>query len=104
MEEFYKAGKIRAIGVSNFGPDRYLDLEHFSEIKPAVNQVETHVFQQQKTAREYMQKYGCQIESWGPFAEVKMDCLQTLFLQKSERNMRKQRRRLPFDFYCRVTL
>ena len=56
MEEFYKAGKIRAIGVSNFGPDRYLDLEHFSEIKPAVNQVETHVFQQQKTAREYMQK------------------------------------------------
>ena len=69
MEEFYKAGKIRAIGVSNFGPDRYLDLEHFSEIKPAVNQVETHVFQQQKTAREYMQKYGCQIESWGPFAE-----------------------------------
>ena len=64
MEEFYKAGKIRAIGVSNFGPDRYLDLEHFSEIKPVVNQVETHVFQQQKTAREYMQKYGCQIESW----------------------------------------
>ena len=53
MEEFYKAGKIRAIGVSNFGPDRYLDLEHFSEIKPAVNQIETHVFQQQKTAREY---------------------------------------------------
>ena len=71
MEEFYKAGKIRAIGVSNFGPDRYLDLEHFSEIKPVVNQVETHVFQQQKTAREYMQKYGCQIESWGPFAEGK---------------------------------
>lgn len=71
MEEFYKAGKIRAIGVSNFGPDRYLDIEHFSEIKPAVNQVETHVFQQQKVAKEYMQKYGCQIESWGPFAEGK---------------------------------
>ena len=48
MEEFYKAGKIRAIGVSNFGPDRYLDLQHFAEIKPAVNQIETHVFQQQK--------------------------------------------------------
>ena len=48
MEEFYKAGKIRAIGVSNFGPDRYLDLEYFSEIKPAVNQVETHVFQQRR--------------------------------------------------------
>lgn len=47
MEEFYKAGKIRAIGISNFGPDRYLDLQHFAEIKPAVNQIETHVFQQQ---------------------------------------------------------
>ena len=54
MEEFYKAGKIRAIGVSNFGPDRYLDLEHFSEIKPAANQVETHVFQQQKTALRFL--------------------------------------------------
>ncbi|MDO5521769.1 MAG: aldo/keto reductase [bacterium] len=71
MEEAYKEGKVRAIGISNFGPDRYLDMEHFSEIKPAVNQVETHVFQQQKTAKEYMQKYGCQIESWGPFAEGK---------------------------------
>lgn len=73
MEELYKDGKIRALGVSNFGPDRYLDIEHFSEIKPAVNQVETHIFQQQKTAKEYMQKYGCQIESWGPFAEGKKD-------------------------------
>lgn len=44
MEGLYKAGKLRAIGVSNFGPDRYLDLEHFAEIKPAVNQVKTHVF------------------------------------------------------------
>lgn len=73
MEEFYKAGKLRAIGVSNFGPDRYLDIEHFSEIKPAVNQIETHVFQQQKVAREYLKKYGCQAESWGPFAEGKND-------------------------------
>ena len=73
MEEFYEAGKIRAIGVSNFGPDRYLDIEPFANIKPAVNQVETHVFQQQKVAKEYLQKYGCQIESWGPFAEGKND-------------------------------
>lgn len=73
MEEFYEAGKIRAIGVSNFGPDRYLDIEHFANIKPAVNQVETHVFQQQKVAKEYLQKYGCQIKSWGPFAEGKSD-------------------------------
>lgn len=69
MEEAYKAGKVRAIGVSNFYPDRYLDIFHFSEIKPAVNQVETHVFQQQKTTKEYMVKNGTQIMSWGPFAE-----------------------------------
>lgn len=73
MEELYKAGKLRAIGVSNFGPDRYLDIEHFSEIKPAINQIETHVFQQQKVAKEYLQKYNCQIESWGPFAEGRND-------------------------------
>ena len=71
MEEAYKAGKIRAIGISNFYPDRFLDLHHFAEIKPAVNQVETHVFQQQKIAKEYMKKNGTQIESWGPFAEGK---------------------------------
>lgn len=73
MEEAYKAGKVRAIGVSNFYPDRYIDLHHFAEIKPAVNQVETHVFQQQKTAKEYLKKNGAQIESWGPFAEGKND-------------------------------
>lgn len=69
MEEAYKAGKARAIGVSNFYPDRFIDIAHFSEIKPAVNQVETHVFQQQKTARKYLDQYGTQIMSWGPFAE-----------------------------------
>lgn len=69
MEDAYKAGTVRAIGISNFYPDRYLDLVHFSEVKPAVNQVETHVFQQQKTAKSYMQKHGTQIMSWGPFAE-----------------------------------
>ena len=69
MEEAYKEGHVRAIGVSNFYPDRYLDLFHFAEVKPAVNQVETHVFQQQKIAREYLKKNGTQIMSWGTFAE-----------------------------------
>ncbi len=73
MEEAYKAGTVRAIGVSNFYPDRYIDLHHFAEIKPAVNQVETHIFQQQKIAKEYLKKNGTQIESWGPFAEGKND-------------------------------
>ncbi len=71
MEEAYKAGKLKAIGVSNFYPDRLIDIHHFAEIKPAVNQVETHVFQQQKVAKEYLKKCGVQIESWGPFAEGK---------------------------------
>ncbi|HIZ55440.1 MAG TPA: aldo/keto reductase [Firmicutes bacterium] len=69
MEEAYKEGWIRAIGVSNFYPDRLIDLCNFVEVKPAVNQVETHVFQQQKEAHEYMVKYGVQHQSWGPFAE-----------------------------------
>lgn len=71
MEEAYEAGKVRAIGVSNFYPDRFLDIHHFARIKPAINQVETHVFQQQKIAKEYMKKNGTQIMSWGPFAEGK---------------------------------
>ena len=74
MEEAYKAGKLRAIGVSNFYPDRLIDLCQFAETKPMVNQVETHVFQQQKTAHEYMKKYGVQHEAWGPFAEGKKSC------------------------------
>jgi len=73
MEEAYRQGKARAIGVSNFYPDRFLDIEHFSEIKPAVNQVETHVFQQQKVAKKYLEKHGAHIMSWGPFAEGKND-------------------------------
>lgn len=69
MEEAYKAGKLRSIGVSNFYPDRFIDLAEFCEIKPAVNQVETHVFNQQITPQEIMLRYGTQIMSWGPFAE-----------------------------------
>lgn len=73
MEEAYKIGYLRAIGVSNFYPDRLVDLCRFVEVTPAVNQVETHVFQQQKKAHEYMEKYEVQHESWGPFAEGRKD-------------------------------
>ena len=73
MEEAYEEGKVRAIGVSNFYPDRFLDIAHFAKIKPTVNQVETHVFCQQKEAKEYMKKNHTQIMSWGPFAEGKND-------------------------------
>lgn len=69
MEELYKEGRIRAIGVSNFYPGRLVDLILNNEIVPAVNQVETHPFFQQKAAKKVMDEYGVQIEAWGPFAE-----------------------------------
>lgn len=73
MEEYYKAGKIKAIGISNFAPDRVADLAIFADVTPIVNQVETHVFNQQLNARKTMDEYGVQIESWGPFAEGRND-------------------------------
>ena len=68
MEKAYKEGKTRAIGVSNFFPDRFVDLCNFVEIKPMVNQMETHVFQQEKTLCKYMDKYSTQLMSWSPMA------------------------------------
>ena len=73
MEEANKAGKVRAIGVSNFYPDRFVDLAEFCEIKPAVNQMETHVFNQQSKLQEVMQEYGTELMAWGPFAEGRND-------------------------------
>lgn len=69
LEELYKAGKIRAIGISNFYPDRMVDIASFAKIRPMVNQVETHPFNQQTVAKEYMDKYSVQIEAWAPFGE-----------------------------------
>ena len=69
MEEAYKEGKLRAIGVSNFYPDHFIDLASNVEILPAVNQVETHVFDQQIAAQKYMQEFGTHIMAWAPLAE-----------------------------------
>jgi 2,5-diketo-D-gluconate reductase A len=71
MQDLYKEGKIRAIGVSNFHPDRLMDLMVNNDIVPAVNQVETHPFHQQNEAQQFMIENKVQIESWGPFAEGK---------------------------------
>lgn len=71
MEELYKAGKIRAIGVSNFHPDRVMDMIVHNEIVPAVNQIETHPFHQQIEAQKFLTDNGVQLQSWGPFAEGK---------------------------------
>ena len=82
MEEAYKTGKVRAIGVSNFYADRFLDLAHFVEIKPMVNQMETHVFHQQADLQELMKEYDTQLMSWGPFAEGKNDYFNNPILKK----------------------
>lgn len=73
MEELYKEGRIKAIGVSNFHPDRLIDLIIHNEIVPAVNQVETHPFHQQIEEQQFLIDNNVQIESWGPFAEGKND-------------------------------
>lgn len=76
MEELYSEGKVRAIGVSNFLPDRLLDLILYNKITPAVNQVETHPFLQQSENAKFMKEHNVQIESWAPFAEGKNNIFQ----------------------------
>jgi len=76
MEELYKAGKVKAIGVSNFQPDRVMDIITFNEIVPAVNQIETHPFNQQIESQKFLTENKVQIESWGPFAEGKNNIFQ----------------------------
>ncbi len=69
LEELYQEGVLKAIGVSNFYPDRLVDIANFSNIVPMVNQVETHVLNQQTEAKKWMDKYEVQIEAWAPFGE-----------------------------------
>jgi len=73
MQDLYKEKRVRAIGVSNFYPDRLIDLIIHNEIVPAVNQIETHPFHQQIETQKFLQENNVQIESWGPFAEGKND-------------------------------
>lgn len=80
MEELYKARKVRAIGVSNFHPDRLMDLMVHNKIVPAVNQVETHPFHQQIDNQQFMVENNVQIESWGPFAEGRNNLFQNELL------------------------
>jgi len=81
MEELYRERRIRAIGVSNFHPDRVMDLMLHNEVKPAVNQIETHPFHQQVETQLFLQKNDIQIESWGPFAEGKNNIFQNEVLR-----------------------
>jgi 2,5-diketo-D-gluconate reductase A len=80
MEESYREGRIRAIGVSNFQPDRLMDLIVHNEVVPAVNQIETHPFCQQIEAQKFLEENNVQIESWGPFAEGRNNIFQNELL------------------------
>jgi 2,5-diketo-D-gluconate reductase A len=82
LEELYKEGKIRAIGVSNFYPDRLIDLIQHNEVVPAVNQVETHPFTQQIESQKIMKEFNVQIESWGPLAEGKNNIFENEMLHE----------------------
>ena len=82
LMDLYKEGKIKAIGVSNFYPDRIVDMVIYNEIKPAVNQVEVNVFNQQIDAQKYNEKYGVQLEAWAPFAEGKNNMFTNPILQE----------------------
>lgn len=89
MQDLYKEGRIKAIGVSNFQPDRLIDLIVHNEIVPAVNQVETHPFHQQMAAQQFMQENNIQIQSWGPFAEGKNDLFSNALLTAIGRKYNK---------------
>lgn len=82
LEELYEEGKLRAIGISNFYPDRMVDIASFSKIRPMVNQVETHPYNQQIMAKEYMDKYGVQIEAWAPFGEGRGGLFENITLKE----------------------
>src|SRR3954462_11276369 len=81
MEELYRDGVIKAIGVSNFHPDRGMDFIIHNEVVPAVNQIETHPFHQQVETQKFLRENNVQIESWGPFAEGKNDIFQNEVLR-----------------------
>jgi 2,5-diketo-D-gluconate reductase A len=81
MEQLYRDGRVRAIGVSNFQPDRLMDLIVHHDVVPAVNQIETHPFNQQIETQKFLQDNTVQIESWGPFAEGKHNIFQNEVLR-----------------------
>ena len=89
MQDLYREGRIRAIGVSNFQPDRIMDLIVHNEVVPAVNQIETHPFNQQIETQEFLRENNVQIESWGPFAEGKNNIFQNEYLLSIAEKYRK---------------
>jgi 2,5-diketo-D-gluconate reductase A len=96
MQELYEEGKVRAIGVSNFQPDRLIDLIVHNEIVPAVNQIETHPFHQQIVPQKFLHENNVQTESWGPLPKAKTTSFIMSCLLQLERNIINQLRKLSF--------
>ena len=99
MEEYYKAGKIKAIGISNFAPDRVADLAIFADVTPMVNQVETHVFNQQLNARKTMDEYGVQIESWDHLQKGAMISLPMKHLLRLDKKYHKSAAQVALRYF-----
>jgi diketogulonate reductase-like aldo/keto reductase len=89
MQDLYKEGRVKAIGVSNFHPDRLIDLIIHNEIVPAINQIETHPFHQQIETQKFLKENNVQIQSWGPFAEGKNSIFQNELLLSIGRKYNK---------------
>ena len=89
LEKLYEEGKVRAIGVSNFYPDRLVDICLFSRIKPMVNQIEVNVFNQQIEAKKWADKYGVVLEAWAPFAEGRNNMFKNETLVKIAKKHKK---------------
>lgn len=99
LEEYYKAGKVKVIGISNFTPDRFVDMCYAVEIKPFINQVEMHAFRQEKKEREWMKKYNIVAESWAPFAEGKNNFFTNPVLQEIGKKYNKSVAQVMLRFF-----
>ena len=102
QEEAYKEGKLKAIGVSNFYPDHLIDLASNVEVKPMVNQVETHVFDQQIQPQKFMDELDCRIMSWGPLAEGAIVSSRMNYWARLARSTASRFRRWPCAGCCSV--
>lgn len=100
LEELYDAGKLRAIGISNFYPDRMIDIASFARIKPMVNQIEVHPHHQQTESKRWHDRYGVQIEAWAPFGEGRGGMFDLSELKRLAKNMGRRSHRLFFDGIC----
>jgi 2,5-diketo-D-gluconate reductase A len=104
MEELYKEGKIRAIGISNFQLDRVMDMIMFNEVVPAVNQIETHPLNQHIETQKFLIENKVQIESWGPFAEGRNDIFKNELLAPIGKKYNKSLHRLFYAGLLNVVL